>query len=113
VVWTWVDGELFLPQHLVNCRWAAALFHIAAPHRGPPFFFEVVERGWFRPGTRWEEVDMDRCTVLQYPVLSAERLEHWARVAFRRWALRPGPRSKKEGNINAWHLGSSLSYPVT
>ncbi len=68
-----------------------ALFHIAAPHPGTPFFFEVVEQGWFRPGTRWEQVDMDRSTVLEYPYLPAERLEHWARVAFRRWALRPGP----------------------
>jgi len=68
-----------------------ALFHIAAPHPGTPFFFEVVERGWFRPGTRWEEVDMDRCTVLEYPHLPAEELERWARVAFRRWAFRPGP----------------------
>ncbi len=68
-----------------------ALFHIAAPHPGTPFFFQVLEQGWFRPGVRWEQVDMDRCTVLDYPGLPAERLEHWARVAFRRWALRPGP----------------------
>ena len=31
-----------------------ALFHIAAPYPGTPFFFEVVENNWFRPGTRWE-----------------------------------------------------------
>jgi len=68
-----------------------ALFHIAAPHPGSPFFFEVVENGWFRPGTRWEQVDMDRSTVLDYPNLSAEQLEDWARRAFREWALRPGP----------------------
>jgi anaerobic magnesium-protoporphyrin IX monomethyl ester cyclase len=68
-----------------------ALFHIAAPHPGTPFFFEVVENGWFRPGTRWEEVDMDRSTVLDYPHLRAEDLERWARRAFREWALRPGP----------------------
>jgi radical SAM superfamily enzyme YgiQ (UPF0313 family) len=68
-----------------------ALFHIAAPHPGTPFFFEVVENGWFRPGTRWEEVDMDRSTVLDYPQLRAEDLERWARRAFREWALRPGP----------------------
>ena len=67
------------------------LFHIAAPHPGTPFFFEVVENGWFRPGTRWEEVDMDRSTVLDYPHLRAEELERWARRAFRAWALRPGP----------------------
>ena len=68
-----------------------ALFHIAAPHPGTPFFFEVVENGWFRPGTQWEEVDMDRSTVLDYPELSAQRLEYWQRRAFREWAMRPGP----------------------
>ncbi len=68
-----------------------ALFHIAAPHPGTPFFFEVVEQGWLRPGMRWEEVDMDRCTVLEYPHLPAAELERWARVAFRRWVFRPGP----------------------
>jgi radical SAM superfamily enzyme YgiQ (UPF0313 family) len=68
-----------------------ALFHIAAPYPGTPFFFEVVENGWFRPGTRWEEVDMDKGTVLQYDNLSAEDLMYWQKRAFREWALRPGP----------------------
>jgi anaerobic magnesium-protoporphyrin IX monomethyl ester cyclase len=68
-----------------------ALFHIAAPHPGTPFFFEVVENGWFRPGARWEDVDMDRSTVLDYPHLRAEGLEKWARRAFREWAFRPSP----------------------
>ncbi len=67
------------------------LFHIAAPYPGSPLFFQVVEQGWFRPGTRWEQVDMDRSTVLDYPHLRAEELERWARRAFRAWALRPGP----------------------
>jgi radical SAM superfamily enzyme YgiQ (UPF0313 family) len=67
------------------------LFHIAAPHPGSPFFFEVVENGWFRPGTEWEQVDMDRSTVLDYPHLPAEELERWAQRAFREWAFRPGP----------------------
>ncbi|RLC58259.1 MAG: radical SAM protein, partial [Chloroflexota bacterium] len=67
------------------------LFHIAAPYPGSPFFFEVVENGWFRPGTRWEQVDMDCSTVLDYPNLRAEELERWAQRAFRSWALRPGP----------------------
>ena len=44
-----------------------ALFHVAAPYPGTPFFFEVVRNGWFRPGTRWEQVDMDKGTVLDYP----------------------------------------------
>ncbi len=68
-----------------------ALFHIAAPYPGTPFFFEVVENGWFRPGTRWEEVDMDKGTVLQYANLSAEELMYWQKRAFREWAMRPGP----------------------
>jgi len=68
-----------------------ALFHIAAPYPGTPFFFEVVENHWFRPGTQWEEIDMDRSTVLDYPGLSAEQLEYWQRRAFREWAMRPGP----------------------
>jgi len=68
-----------------------ALFHIAAPYPGTPFFHEVVKNRWFRPGTRWEEVDMDESTVLDYPDLSAERLEYWQKRAFREWAMRPAP----------------------
>jgi radical SAM superfamily enzyme YgiQ (UPF0313 family) len=68
-----------------------ALFHIAAPYPGTPFFFEVVENGWFKPGTRWEEVDMDKGTVLQYSNLKAEDLMYWQKRAFREWAMRPGP----------------------
>lgn len=68
-----------------------ALFHIAAPYPGTPFFFDVVENGWFKEGTRWEEVDMDRGTVLQYANLSSEDLMYWQRRAFREWAFRPGP----------------------
>src|SRR5690606_28627543 len=56
-----------------------ALFHIAAPYPGTPFFFEVVKENWFRPGTRWEQVDMDKETVLDYPDLPAERLMYWQR----------------------------------
>jgi radical SAM superfamily enzyme YgiQ (UPF0313 family) len=79
-----IDFAKRLPLDLV-------IFHIAAPHPGTPFFFEVVDNGWFRPGTRWEQVDMDRSTVLDYPHLRAEDLERWASRAFREWALRPGP----------------------
>jgi anaerobic magnesium-protoporphyrin IX monomethyl ester cyclase len=68
-----------------------ALFHIAAPYPGTPFYFDVIENGWFRPGARWEEVDMDKSTVLDYPGMPAERLEYWQRRAFREWAMRPGP----------------------
>jgi radical SAM superfamily enzyme YgiQ (UPF0313 family) len=68
-----------------------ALFHVAAPYPGTPFFFEVVKNGWFKEGTRWEQVDMDKGTVLQYPDISPEELLNWQRRAFREWALRPGP----------------------
>jgi anaerobic magnesium-protoporphyrin IX monomethyl ester cyclase len=68
-----------------------ALFHVAAPYPGTPFFFEVVKNNWFRPGTRWEQVDMDKGTVLDYPNLPAERLLYWQKRAFREWAFRPGP----------------------
>jgi radical SAM superfamily enzyme YgiQ (UPF0313 family) len=68
-----------------------ALFHVAAPYPGTPFFFEVVKNGWFRPGTRWEQVDMDKGTVLDYPELPAERLLYWQKRAWREWAFRPGP----------------------
>ncbi len=68
-----------------------ALFHVAAPYPGTPFFFEVVENNWFRTDTRWEQVDMDKGTVLDYPQLSAEQLLYWQRRAFREWAFRPGP----------------------
>lgn len=68
-----------------------ALFHVAAPYPGTPFFFEVVEKKWFRPDTRWEQVDMDCGTVLDYPGIPAERLLYWQKRAFREWAFRPGP----------------------
>jgi anaerobic magnesium-protoporphyrin IX monomethyl ester cyclase len=79
-----IDVAKALPLDLV-------LFHIAAPHPGTPFFFEVLDNGWFRPGTRWEQVDMDRSTVLDYPELKAEDLEDWAQRAMREWMLRPRP----------------------
>lgn len=68
-----------------------AIFHIAAPYPGTPFFFMVMENNWFKPGTKWEQVDMDQSTVLQYGNLSAEDLEREARRAMREWMFRPGP----------------------
>jgi radical SAM superfamily enzyme YgiQ (UPF0313 family) len=79
-----IDFSKTLPLEL-------ALFHIAAPYPGTPFFFEVVKNNWFREGTRWEEVDMDKGTVLQYDNLTAEELMYWQKRAFREWAVRPGP----------------------
>lgn len=79
-----------------------AIFHIAAPYPGTPFFFEVVENGWFRPGTNWEEVDMDQSTVLDYGHLTAEQLMYWQKRATREWALRPGPIWTILRGLNTW-----------
>jgi radical SAM superfamily enzyme YgiQ (UPF0313 family) len=79
-----------------------ALFHIAAPYPGTPFFYEVVENNWFRPGTNWEEVDMDQSTVLDYPGLPAERLEYWQKRATKEWSLRPGPMMTFVKGLNTW-----------
>lgn len=68
-----------------------ALFHVAAPYPGTPFFFEVLDNNWFRAGTQWEQIDMDNSTVLDYPGLKAEELAYWQKRAFREWAFRPGP----------------------
>ena len=79
-----------------------ALFHVAAPYPGTPFFFEVVENGWFRSGTNWEEVDMDQATVLDYDNLKAEDLLRWQKRAFREWAFRPGPILTMLKSMNTW-----------
>jgi radical SAM superfamily enzyme YgiQ (UPF0313 family) len=81
-----------------------AIFHIAAPYPGTPFFHEVVQNGWFRPGTNWEKVDMDCSTVLDYREagLTAERLEYWQKRATREWVLRPGPIWTIIKGLNTW-----------
>jgi anaerobic magnesium-protoporphyrin IX monomethyl ester cyclase len=84
-----------------------ALFHIAAPYPGTPFFYEVVENNWFRPGTKWEEVDMDQSTVLDYGNLTAEQLEYWQKRATREWSLRPGPIWTFAKGLNTWEGAKS------
>ncbi len=79
-----------------------ALFHIAAPYPGTPFFYEVVQNNWFRPGTNWEEVDMDESTVLDYPDLTAEQLKTWQKRATREWSFRPGPMLTFLKGMNSW-----------
>jgi radical SAM superfamily enzyme YgiQ (UPF0313 family) len=81
-----------------------ALFHVAAPYPGTPLYREVLENGWFRPGTQWEEVDMDRSTVLDYPELSGEQLMYWQRRAFREWAFRPAPMWTFLKSINSFSV---------
>jgi radical SAM superfamily enzyme YgiQ (UPF0313 family) len=84
-----------------------ALFHVAAPYPGTPFFYEVVENNWFRPGTKWEEVDMDKSTVLDYENLTAEQLEYWQKRATREWSLRPGPMWTFLKGLNSWQGAKS------
>ena len=84
-----------------------ALFHIAAPYPGTPFFYEVVENNWFRPGTKWEEVDMDQSTVLDYGNITAEQLEYWQKRATREWSLRPGPILTFAKGLNTWQGAKS------
>jgi radical SAM superfamily enzyme YgiQ (UPF0313 family) len=92
-----------------------ALFHIAAPYPGTPFFYEVVENNWFRPGTNWEEVDMDKSTVLDYHEsgLTAEQLEYWQKRATREWSFRPGPMITFAKGLNSWEgFKSAVSVGV-
>lgn len=92
-----------------------ALFHIAAPYPGTPFFYQVVENGWFRPGTQWEEVDMDQSTVLDYHEsgLTAEQLEYWQKRATREWSFRPGPMITFARGLNTWEgFKSAVSVGV-
>lgn len=84
-----------------------ALFHLAAPYPGTPFFYEVVENKWFRPGTKWEEVDMDQSTVLDYENLTAEQLAYWQKRATREWSLRPGPIWTFLKGLNSWEGAKS------
>jgi len=84
-----------------------ALFHIAAPYPGTPFFYEVVANNWFRPGTKWEEVDMDKSTVLDYENLTAEQLGYWQKRATREWSLRPGPMWTFLKGLNSWEGAKS------
>jgi len=67
-----------------------ALFHVAVPYPGTPFYYEALEEGWLRM-ERWEDYDMTASTVLNYPNLSSERLVRATRQATREWSLRPGP----------------------
>jgi radical SAM superfamily enzyme YgiQ (UPF0313 family) len=67
-----------------------ALFHIATPYPGTPFYYESVQNGWIDM-QRWEDYDMYSHTVLNYPHLSSKDLEYWAKRAAREWSLRPGP----------------------
>jgi len=67
-----------------------ALFHIATPYPGTPFYYEAVANGWIQMN-QWEDYDMYSHTVLNYPHLSSKQLEYWAKRAAREWSLRPGP----------------------
>jgi len=68
-----------------------AIFDIAVPYPGTPLFFQMVKEGWFRPGLRFGQVDVDETNVIDYPNLPAERIKYWQGRAHREWILRPGP----------------------
>jgi len=67
-----------------------ALFHIAVPYPGTPFWYEALEQGWLRL-ERWEDLDMYSSTAVEYPNLTSAQLVAAARRASREWSLRPGP----------------------
>ena len=86
------------------------LFHIAAPYPGTPFFFEVVENNWFRPGTRLGRGGHGRVHSPGLSRPAAERLEYWQRRATREWSLRPGPMLTLIKGMNSWEgFKSALS----
>jgi len=91
-----------------------ALFHIAVPYPGTPFWFEALEQGWLRV-ERWEDFDMYNSTVVEYPELSAAQIERAARRAARAWSLRPGPlwtfvkEMRHPGTLAQW-LRSGVRY---
>ena len=49
-----------------------------------------MKNGWFKPATQWEQVDMDKDTVLRHDNLSAEDLMYWQRRAFASGRCAPG-----------------------
>jgi radical SAM superfamily enzyme YgiQ (UPF0313 family) len=79
-----------------------ALFHIAVPYPGTPFWFEAWEEGWLRI-RRWEDLDMYSFGAVEYPQLSAAQLQQAARRAAREWSLRPGP---------MWTFAKELRHPA-
>jgi anaerobic magnesium-protoporphyrin IX monomethyl ester cyclase len=89
-----------------------ALFHIATPYPGTPFYYESVANGWIQMN-QWEDYDMYSHTVLNYPHLSSKDLEYWARRAAREWSLRPRPMlTFLKGAANPDTLGSLFKIGV-
>lgn len=86
-----------------------ALFHIATPYPGTPFYYEAVANGWINM-EKWEDYDMYSHTVLNYPDLSSKDLEYWARRAAREWSLRPEPiKTFLKGAANLDTLGQLVT----
>jgi radical SAM superfamily enzyme YgiQ (UPF0313 family) len=89
-----------------------ALFHIATPYPGTPFYYEAVANGWITMN-QWEDYDMYSHTVLSYEHLSSKDLEYWAKRAAREWSLRPGPMwTFLKGAANPETLGSLVKIGV-
>ena len=79
-----------------------ARFHLAAPYPGTPSSFQALRNGWFRPATRWEQLDMDRYTVLDCPNLPAQRLEYGKWAPSGNGLSRPGPMLTHLKGFNSW-----------
>ena len=67
-----------------------ATFELAVPRPGTPFWEEALAKHWLRWGMRWQQGDVGGPAIVDYPWLSAERLESALERAYRDWALRPG-----------------------
>ena len=99
--------------------------------------FEVMKNKWFRPETRWEQVDMDKETVLDYPDLPDPRFDvsgsqdrGTAYVPLRQegdvWVGEPIQRTEPEGlflrcddsgwrlecGIESWFVGQSVALEL-
>jgi len=65
-------------------------FELAIPRPGTPFWEQAAAKRWLRWGMRWHQGDAAGPAMVDYPWLSAERLELALERAYRDWALRPG-----------------------
>ncbi len=75
-----------------------ALFHVAVPYPGTEFNDLAKENGWLL-SDRWEDLDMNYSTIIEYPQLSAAEIDRAVKRAFLEWYLRPGPMMRLLGSI--------------
>lgn len=92
-----------------------AVFELAVPRPGTPFWEQATLKQWLAPGARWEDGDAGGPAIVEYPGLSVARLEQGLERAYREWALRPGScwgqlrRMAQPRREAAWEWGSSLA----